>query len=209
VDDVATTVSTGYDAVADEYVALEQPGKEWPRLQLLRDLLSHLPSGSSVLDVGCGNGIPALREIARDHNGVGIDISAKQVERARANVPAADVLHGDVQELLFAPNSFDAVVALYVLDHLPREKHATFFARVHSWLRPSGLFLFSVEPDDEPGMVREWLGKPMFFSHFDAEITVGLVRDAGFEVLDARRQTQLEGETDVEFLWVLARRDER
>jgi hypothetical protein len=54
--------------------------------------------------------------------------------------------------------------------------------------------------------VREWLGKPMFFSHFDAETTLRLVREEGFKILSAHRETQREGSSDVEFLWVLARR---
>jgi hypothetical protein len=44
----------------------------------------------------------------------------------------------------------------------------------------------------------------MYFSHFDAETTIGLVREAGFEILDAHRAVQLEGRKEVEFLWVLA-----
>jgi cyclopropane fatty-acyl-phospholipid synthase-like methyltransferase len=204
VHEVQEIVAAGYDAVAEQYAALEHPDREWPRLRLLREVLARLPAGSTVLDLGCGNGIPALREIAQQHKAVGVDISARQADLARAHVPAAEVVHGDVQQLNFGPHSFDAVVALYLLDHLPREEHASVFARVRSWLRPSGLFLFSVEPEDEPGNVQLWLGKPMYFSHFDAETTIGLVREAGFEILDAHRAVQLEGRKEVEFLWVLA-----
>lgn len=35
-------------------------------------------------------------------------------------------------------------------------------------------------------------------------MTVCLVRDAGFESIDVHRETQMEGEREVEFLWVLA-----
>jgi cyclopropane fatty-acyl-phospholipid synthase-like methyltransferase len=202
VNDVQETVAAGYDAVAEQYAALEHPAREWPRLRLLREVLARLPAGSTVLDLGCGNGIPALREIAKEHKAVGVDVSARQADLARAHVPDAKVIHGDVQQLNFAPHSFDAVVALYLLDHVPREEHASVFARVRSWLRPSGLFLFSVEAEDEPGSVRLWLGRPMYFSHFDAETTIRLVREAGFEILDAHCEVQLEGRKEVEFLWV-------
>lgn len=204
-DERKTIVAESYDDVAEAYAALERREKEWPRLRLLRDLLARLQPGSSVLDLGCGNGVPALAEIARLHDAVGVDISKTQVELAGANVPEADVLHADVAELAFPPNSFDAVVAFYLLDHLPREEHSPLFVKVREWLAPGGLFLFSVEPEDEPGTVGEWLGKPMFFSHFDAKTTLRLVREAGLEVLDSHREVQVEGEKDVEFLWVLAR----
>jgi SAM-dependent methyltransferase len=199
-------VAAGYDEVAEQYAALEQPGEEWPRLRLLRDVLARLRPGSDVLDLGCGNGVPALREVARRHKAVGVDISKTQIDLARASVPAAELVQSDVMALDFPPTCFDAVVALYLLDHLPRREHPALFSRVRTWLRPSGLFLFSVEPEDEPGTVRLWLGKPMYFSHFDAETTIGLVRAAGFGVLDAHREVQLEGTKEVEFLWVLGAR---
>ena len=83
--DPREVVEAGYDAVADNYAALERAGHEWPRLRWLRDLLSRVKPGSRVLDVGCGNGIPATREIARLHEAIGIDISSAQIERATAN----------------------------------------------------------------------------------------------------------------------------
>jgi cyclopropane fatty-acyl-phospholipid synthase-like methyltransferase len=206
VDERQHIVAAGYDYVADQYAALERPGREWPRLRLLRDLLARLQPGSTVLDLGCGNGIPALREIVGLHEGVGVDLSATQIALARTNVPSAKLIHAHALELDFTPGSFDAVVAFYLLDHLPREEHAHLLAKTWQWLAPGGLLLFSVEPEDEPANVTEWLGKPMFFSHFDAETTLGLVRDGGFEVLGSHREVQVEGERDVEFLWVLARR---
>jgi cyclopropane fatty-acyl-phospholipid synthase-like methyltransferase len=56
-------------------------------------------------------------------------------------VPHADLVHADVAELAFPARSFDAVVAFYLFDHLPREEHATLFARVREWLTPDGLSL--------------------------------------------------------------------
>ncbi len=78
-------VSRGYNVVADKYAWLEQT--EWTRLRWVRKLLQTLPSGSRVLDLGCGSGDPADVEIARSHAITGVDISAAQIERATKNVP--------------------------------------------------------------------------------------------------------------------------
>ena len=199
-------VAEGYDEVAHRYAELERAEAQWPRMRWLADLLSHLPDGSDVLDVGCGDGVPATRAIAERHNATGIEISAVQAELARRNVPEARVLHGDVMRLDLAPASFDAIVAFYVVEHLPREEHARLFARLAGWLRPDGYLLFTIEPHDEPGVVGDWLGAPMFLSQFDAETTLGLVRDAGFEIVRQAVETQLEGSRGVAYLWVLARR---
>ena len=205
-DERKRLVAAGYDQVAAEYAALERVELEWPRLSLLRNLLARLDQGSSILDLGCGNGVPALREIVQQHRGVGVDISQTQITRARANVPNAELHQEDAMEVDFPCGSFDAVVAVYLLDHLPREEHASLFARLRGWLKPGGLLLFSIEPEDEPADVRDWLGQPMFFSHFDEETTLGLVGDSGFDILESHTEVQVEGEKEVEFLWVLASR---
>jgi cyclopropane fatty-acyl-phospholipid synthase-like methyltransferase len=206
--DPRAIVESGYDAVADRYAALESRDQEWPRMRWLRELLDRLEPGARVLDAGCGNGLPATREIAIKHEAVGIDISAAQIDRARANVPAARFVHSDLTEVEF-DEPFAAIAAFYVIEHVPRNEHAATLERFHRWLEPGGLLLFTIEPEDEPGIVGDWLGRPMFFSQHDAETTLRLVREAGFKILRAELEDQLEGERDVSYMWVLARRSER
>ena len=205
--DPSRIVAAGYDRVADSYERLEQDGAEWPRLRRLRELLLQVPERGAVLDLGCGSGVPALREIARRHAATGVDVSAVQAERARRNVPDATVLTADMAELEFADGSFDAVVSFYAVEHVPRASHAELFRRVRAWLRPGGLFLFTVEARDGFEAVGTWLGEPMFFSQLDEEEMIALLDDAGLAVVTREREEQLEGGTAIEYLWVLARRD--
>jgi cyclopropane fatty-acyl-phospholipid synthase-like methyltransferase len=197
-------VKRGYDLVADAYAALEREGAEWPRMTHLRELLATLPDAADVLDVGCGNGIPAMRAIAERHRGVGVDISGAQIERARTNVPTARFFHSDILDLEFEPGSFDAIVAFYTVEHLPREEHAHLFQRFYEWLRPGGRLLFTLEPDDEPGRTGEWLGVPMFISAHDPEKTTALLEQTGFVVERRKLQSQLEGDREIEYVWLLA-----
>lgn len=199
-------VAAGYDQVASRYAGLEAAGREWPRMRWLREVLSRLPDGSNVLDVGCGNGLPATRAIAERHRVTGVDISSKQIELARHNVPEARLIHGDAASVEFPDASFDAIVAFYVLEHLPREEHAEVLGQFCRWLRPGGYLLFTIEPQDEPGVVGSWLGASMFFSQFSADETLKMVKDAGFGVLRHAIEAQREGDRDVPYLWVLARR---
>ena len=78
---------------------------------------------------------------------------------------------------------------------------------VYRWLRPGGLLLITFDTADHPGVVGDWLGVPMFFSQHDPETSEWLVREAGLEVLSAVQETQLEGEHEVTFLWVLAHKN--
>jgi len=203
-DDPMRIVAAGYDRVADRYEALER--EEWPRLRRLHELLALLPEGSEVLDVGCGNGRPALATIAERHRATGIDVSAVQAARARLNVPAATVFHGDVLATMFAESSFDAIVSFYAVEHVPRLCHATLFSRFYAWLRPRGLLLFTIEARATHDTVGEWLGEPMFFSQFSLQETLELVRTAGFEVVSSELEAQLEGDAEIEYAWILGRR---
>jgi cyclopropane fatty-acyl-phospholipid synthase-like methyltransferase len=204
--DVKAIVAAGYERVAERYAALEAASSAWPRLRRLNELLARLPEGSRVLDVGCGNGLPGLAAIAERHRATGIDVSSAQVEAAVRNVPTARVLRGDVGSYAFATGSFDAIVAFYVLEHLPREEHRALFERFARWLRPGGFLLFTTEAGEDPGTVGEWLDVPMFFSQFAPAETAALVEAAGFDLVAADDEAQLEGDQDVEYAWFLARR---
>ena len=200
-----TLLEEGYDQVAEAYSRLEGDSK-WPRMKWLGKVLARLDPGSAVLDLGCGSGDPADIEIARLHRITGVDISGVQVELARQNVPQGKFIHGDLGVLDFPDGSFDAVVSFYTLEHLPRAQHDEILKRIHGWLGPEGLLLFSCEAGDMNDVTGEWLGVPMFISVFDPATMRKLVQAAGFELLETDIESQLEQGREVPYLWVLAKR---
>ena len=198
-------VERGYDQVAHEYARLEGE-TEWPRMRWLKKVLDRLPPGSSVLDLGCGSGIPADIEISKEHRVTGVDISQTQIGLARQNLPTGNFLHGDAAAVEFAASSFDAVVSFYTLEHIPREEHETLLRRIHHWLRPSGLLLFSMEAGDYAGFFGQWLGVPMFMSCFDPETMRQLINRVGFELLETAIEDQVEQSHAIPYHWVFARK---
>lgn len=204
-NDLPENVARGYDQVADEYARLESAG-DWPRMRWLDEVLRRLPDRSRVLDLGCGNGVPATAALAERHIVTGVDVSSRQIELARENVLEAEFEVADLLELRYPGGSFDAVVAFYTFDHLPRESLGELFGRIREWLSGGGLLLFSVEPEDLPGFVGQWLGVPMHFSSYDPDTTRRLVSEAGFEIVRDAVEQQREGTTDVAYLWIVARK---
>ena len=76
--DEREVVRAGYDAIAERYRAWSSVG--WPTTEWVRKLLDLLTEPSVVLEVGCGNGIPAGRLIAERHDYTGVDISSAQLD---------------------------------------------------------------------------------------------------------------------------------
>ncbi len=52
----------------------------------------------------------------------------------------------------------------------------------------------------------DWLGAPMYMSHFDAETSLRMVGEAGFLLEQHELLPQLEHGVEGFFLWIFARR---
>jgi SAM-dependent methyltransferase len=138
-----------------------------------------------------------------------VDVSARQLELARTNVPEGTFFKADMTEVVFWPETFAAVVAFHSIIHVPREEHPALLAKVQHWLRPGGLFLATLTLTDFVGEDGDWegWGAPMRWSHYDAETNVAMLRRAGLNVVYAEPRagggTGKAGET---WLWALARK---
>jgi hypothetical protein len=109
--------------------------------------------------------------------------------------------------LNLAPASFDAVAAFYSIIHLPRAEHAGLLRAIAAWLRPGGLLVATMGAGAEPGDIEpDWLGAPMYWSHYDSSTNRGLVEQAGLAILSAREETAAEDGQPITFLWVIAQK---
>lgn len=137
-----------------------------------------------MLDVGCGNGDPVARALARKFRVTGVDISAVQIRRARALVPDARFLRADMSTLRFPPDSFEAVIAFYSTIHVPRRKQRPLFRRIVRWLTPGGWFLAIVGSRAWTGREPSWLGvrAPMYWSHASADTYARWLREDRMEI---------------------------
>jgi 2-polyprenyl-3-methyl-5-hydroxy-6-metoxy-1,4-benzoquinol methylase len=160
------------------------------------DLSRRLQGPGDVLDLGCGCGIPVARDLARDGHAVtGVDISDIQIERARRLVPQATFIRADATAVSFEPRSFDAVVCLYALIHMPLDEQPGLLSSCATWLRPGGWLLATTGQRAWTGTEANWLGgtATMHWSHADAETYRGWLTDAGFTVVEQRLVPEGDG----------------
>lgn len=101
--------------------------------------------GREILDVGCGRGRLAAALARRGARVAAIDPDAAAVEAARRIVPLADVRQGTAEALPFADGSFDGVVMLNSLHHVPGRDLANALRETSRVSRP-GAPIVVVEP---------------------------------------------------------------
>ncbi len=145
--------------------------------------VSGLAPGSSVLEVGAGDGRFASRLAASGFAARGIEPSASGAQMARAS--GAPVERATVEELELDPASLDAVVVWHVLEHL--EDPARAMKRIAGWLRPGGRAVVAC-PNLDSLQARvggdRWFQQdvPRHLSHFTAAGLRLLLERTGFQV---------------------------
>jgi len=195
----AATVEDGYNAIARAY---HNQRDKFKNDEVLRLLISLLPPGGEVLDIGCGVGVPVVRFLVdAGFKVTGVDISSSMLELARDRVPEARFIKMDMRRLAFDSCRFDAVTAFYSLFHVPKEEHLQVLVSFNHLLRKDGILLFCSGTAAWEGF-KDFHGTRMFWSHPDPEATRQMVIDAGFTV----RMSEVQEHGGEKQYWVMAKK---
>ena len=145
------TQSSRADQFADSYVSLETEAYEdcfkYSRHQLHKFLKKYLPedgAGLRLLDAGCGTGHHIAQLRKRGYEVAGVDASKEMLEHARVNNPDSIILEADVEAIPLPDASFDIVLSVEVLRHLPRS--AQTISEMSRLLKPGGFALVTATP---------------------------------------------------------------
>ena len=103
---------------------------------------ARISSGSQVLEIGSGPGHVADMLMQAGASVTGVDFSANMVDVAQRRFPGITFQQADAEELPFEAESFDAVVANFVVHHLARPEMV--FRAINRVLKPGGRFVFAV-----------------------------------------------------------------
>lgn len=130
-----------YDLLADWYNENRDPEIG---VQVVADFVADLPAGASILDLGCGNGVPITRYLhEQGFDCYGIDSSAKMVAKFKTNLPDVPVECADLFESDWFDRQFDAIIAYGVMFHFPPDEQKALIAKVSEHLVEGGRFLFN------------------------------------------------------------------
>ena len=152
------------------------------RIQTISNMIIRLGTGLEVLDVGCGAGAISERIWKMGNHVTCADLPTITSLTHKRRVLL--VVTSDAEQLAFAANSFDVVIALEILEHLWNP--STFIDEAHRILKTNGHLIIEV-PEGEEGL--RW------DSHIQYFTLEGLKQMPGtrFDVSEVKRLAPVKG----------------
>jgi SAM-dependent methyltransferase len=137
--------SNGYEGVSQEFLAhrggVRSTGIGVKEVQLWAQ---SLPAAASVIDLGCGPGLPITDVlVAKGLHVFGVDASPTLVDAFRRNLPNSPVVCEAVQNSAFFDRTFDAALAWGLMFLLSPEDQQRLIHRIAQLLTARGHLLFT------------------------------------------------------------------
>ena len=172
--------SNGYEAVAPQLI--RRRDRSAIGVATVRNWATRLPAGASILDLGCGHGVPIAAALMKDGFRVdGIDASPSLIAEFSRRFPQARVACEGAEESSFFQSTFDGIIAIGLMFLLAAEVQQRLIQRLAPALNPGARLLFTATtqcatwPDILTGRESVSLG---------AEEYVRLLSQAGFTLED-------------------------
>jgi ubiquinone/menaquinone biosynthesis C-methylase UbiE len=153
---------------------------------------AHLTSDSRALEVGCGPGHITAMMAATGASVTGVDLVPAMIETARTLHPDIAFVEANAEQLPFADDAFDVVLANFVIHHFARPD--VVFTEIRRVLTPGGRFVFAgpIEPYEFMAFIEgltahhtmEALAHGPLYLEATREDYENLVKDAGFASYD-------------------------
>jgi len=137
--------SNGYERVSAQFLAGRGRAPSTAiGASVVREWARTLPPGATVIDLGCGSGLPITKVLVDEGLSVcGVDASPSMVRAFRENFPELAVVCEAVEESSFFERTFDGVVSWGLIFLLGLDDQRRLIQRVARILRPGGRLLFT------------------------------------------------------------------
>nr|WP_233174094.1 class I SAM-dependent methyltransferase [Pedobacter sp. ASV19] len=180
-EDKKNKVFESYNIIADWFAENRYQGLM--EKAYLDKIIEILGKGSSILDLGCGTGMPMMGYLLSQGMQVaGVDASHRMLEIAKNNLPFAEFQLADMRELSLG-KKFDAIIAWHSFFHLPSDDQPAMFYVFKKHLNPGGILMFTSgkELGEVWGMNG---GENLFHASLDKDRYQSLLETHGFQVLE-------------------------
>jgi len=152
------------------------PEKGW-----LNRLVSILPTGATILDIGCGHGEPIAKYLIEQGFDVGgVDASPSLISLCRNRFPDREWLVADMRTLELG-KKFHGLVAWDSCFHLSHEDQRRMFPIFRRHAAPGAALLFTSGPSHSES-IGSYRGEPLYHASLSASEYSLLLESNGFGV---------------------------
>ncbi|GAA5508050.1 class I SAM-dependent methyltransferase [Novipirellula caenicola] len=119
--------------------------------------LQQVPRSGKALDLGAGAGRDTIALAKAGYDVLAVDLSHRGLQRIEQRAKSAQTagkvqtLAVDVREVLMPENTYDAIVATTVLDHIPLRDAMLLWDRMAKSLTETGILYVQVHTTEDPG----------------------------------------------------------
>jgi 2-polyprenyl-3-methyl-5-hydroxy-6-metoxy-1,4-benzoquinol methylase len=133
--------SNGYEQIAENFINARN---RTIGVQTVSQWSKKLSRGSSILDLGCGDGVPISQALIDEGFAVyGVDASAKMIAAFHKHFPNAPAECSTVEDSAFFSRTFDGVVAWGLIFLMPPDIQRVVLRKVGHALNAGGKFLYT------------------------------------------------------------------
>ncbi|MAU00888.1 MAG: hypothetical protein CL608_27400 [Anaerolineaceae bacterium] len=186
-----------YRQIAADYAQAQQ--NRGQLLDQMQQFVALVPSGGTVLDVGCGPGMDTAVLQTHHLSAIGLDFSHEMMRVGRdahgVQVPFAQA---DMRRLPFVGQQINGIWACASLLHLERKDVLPTLQEFHRVLHPGGVVYLSLKLGHGEKWTAESYNRPLprFFTFWQPETLDPLLETAAFHIIDGwqeqgRRDTWL------------------
>lgn len=141
-----------------------------------------LPAGASILDIGCGSGLPIARELIRRRFDItGVDGTPTMLAQFQRNLPGVAAYLADMRQLLLS-RRFAGLLAWDSFFHLSPHDQRGMFPRFQAHAAPGAALMFT-SGDAEGEAIGELEGDCLYHGSLDPEEYRSLLAASGFAVI--------------------------
>lgn len=171
-----------YQRHAAAWDRLRSPGSLFEKPWLDR-FLKLIAPGASILDLGCGGGLPISGYLIRQGYAVtGVDSSSPLIELCRTRFPQQEWIVADMRTLDLG-RRFAGVLAWDSFFHLSPEDQPKMFPIFARHAGPGAALMFTSGPQ-HGCVVAEFEGEPLYHGSLDPAEYRALLDQIGFEVVE-------------------------
>jgi 2-polyprenyl-3-methyl-5-hydroxy-6-metoxy-1,4-benzoquinol methylase len=191
-----------YDLIEQHwaYARTVLPKKDQELFNAFFDLL---PAKSTVLDIGCGSGIPIAKQISdRGFHVHGVDRSEKLLAQAKRNVPNASFERAEIEELdlqEFSRNlPLGGIVCWDALFHIPRDLQAKALERMSKAMEANSPIIISSGGTETniPAFTDTMFGIEFYYDSFPISELIALCESFGLFLATSSLVNTPDGKRD-------------